>query len=29
MTKALKLVLACLLCVGVIAGLVWLAQRAF
>jgi len=29
MTKAFKLVLACLLCLGVIAGLVVLAQRLF
>jgi hypothetical protein len=27
LTKAFKLVLACLLCVSVIAGLAWLAQR--
>ncbi len=29
MTKAMRLVLACVLCVGVIAGLVLLAQRLF
>jgi hypothetical protein len=29
MTKAFKIVLACLLCIGVIAGLVLLVQQVF